>query len=53
MTDSFQNDNSDTKLSLNTIYNMDCVEGMKLIPDGSIDCIITDQSKYVLHSCRI
>jgi len=29
-------------LSLNKIYNMDCIEGMKLIPDGSIDCIITD-----------
>ncbi len=42
MTDSFQNDNSDVKLSLNTIYNMDCIEGMKLIPDGSIDAIITD-----------
>ena len=28
-------------LSLNTIYNMDCIEWMKLIPDGSIDCIIT------------
>jgi len=21
---------------------MDCIEGMKLIPDGSVDCIITD-----------
>ncbi len=29
-------------LSLNTIYNMDCIEWMKLIPDWSIDCIITD-----------
>ena len=26
----------------NKIYNMDCIEGMKLIPDWSIDCIITD-----------
>ena len=24
------------------IYNMDCLEGMKLIPDGSIDAIICD-----------
>lgn len=23
------------------IYNMDCLEGMKLIPDGNVDCIIT------------
>ena len=29
-------------LSLNTIYNMDCIEWMKMIPDWSIDCIITD-----------
>lgn len=29
-------------LSLNTIYNMDCIEGMKMIPDWSIDSIITD-----------
>ena len=29
-------------LELNKIYNMDCIEGMKLIPDWSIDCIITD-----------
>ena len=28
-------------LSMNTIYNMDCIEWMKLIPDWSIDCIIT------------
>lgn len=30
------------ELSMNTIYNMDCIEGMKMIPDGSIDAIITD-----------
>ena len=28
-------------LSLNTIYNMDCIEGMKLIPDCSIDLTVT------------
>lgn len=28
-------------LEVNTIYNMDCVEGMKLIPDNSIDMAIT------------
>ncbi|WP_121603784.1 site-specific DNA-methyltransferase [Virgibacillus sp. Bac332] len=26
----------------NTIYNMDCLEGMKHIPDGSIDLILCD-----------
>lgn len=28
-------------IDLNKIYNMDCLEGMKHIPDGSIDLIIT------------
>lgn len=28
-------------LELNKIYNMDCLEGMKLLPDDSIDVIIT------------
>lgn len=30
------------KIELNTIYNMDCLEGMKAIPDGSVDAVITD-----------
>lgn len=29
-------------MNIDTIYNMDCLEGMKLIPDGSIDAIICD-----------
>ncbi len=29
-------------LDLNTIYNMDCLEGMKLLPSNSIDAIVTD-----------
>lgn len=29
-------------IELNKIYNMDCLEGMKLIPDNSIDLIVTD-----------
>ena len=28
-------------LELNKIYNMDCVEGMKLLPDNSIDLTVT------------
>ena len=51
MTDSFQNDNSDTKLSLNTIYNMDCIEGMKQIPDKSIDMILCDLP-YGTTACK-
>lgn len=29
-------------IELNKIYNEDCLEGMKLIPDNSIDLIVTD-----------
>lgn len=29
-------------IELNRIYQMDCLEGMKLIPDGSIDMILCD-----------
>lgn len=28
-------------MDIDTIYNMDCLEGMKDIPDGSIDAIRT------------
>ncbi len=30
------------KLGFNKIYNMDCVEGMKCIPDNTIDLVVTD-----------
>lgn len=29
-------------IELNKIYNEDCMEGMKRIPDDSVDCIICD-----------
>ena len=29
-------------MELDTIYNEDCLEGMKRIPDGSVDAIICD-----------
>lgn len=29
-------------IELNKIYCMDCIEGMKMIPDGSVDLIVTD-----------
>ena len=29
-------------MKLNTIYNEDCLEGMKRIPDGSVDMVLTD-----------
>jgi len=30
------------KIEFNNIYNMNCIEGMKFIPDNKIDLIITD-----------
>ena len=29
-------------LELNTTYNEDCLETMRRMPDGFVDCIITD-----------
>nr|DAH59521.1 MAG TPA: adenine-specific methyltransferase [Caudoviricetes sp.] len=29
-------------IELNKIYNEDCLEGMKRIPDGSVSLIVTD-----------
>jgi len=29
-------------LEFNNIYNIDCIEGMKLIPDATIDLVVTD-----------
>lgn len=36
-------------LELNNIYNCDCLDGMKAIPDGSADAIICDLPYEVLH----
>lgn len=40
-------------LELNKIYNMDCIEGMKLIPDWSIDCIITDPPYWNMNWAQL
>lgn len=37
------------QLQLDTIYNMDCLEGMKLIPDGSVDCCVTSPPYFALR----
>ena len=29
-------------LEINEIYNMDCIEGMRLIQDSTIDLVVTD-----------
>ena len=36
-------------MELNKIYNMDCLEGMTRIPEGSVDCIICDLPYGVLN----
>ena len=36
-------------IELNKIFNADCLEKMKDIPDGSVDAIITDLPYEVLH----
>ena len=36
-------------MELDKIYNMDCLEGMKMIPDGSIDAVICDLPYDVLN----
>jgi site-specific DNA-methyltransferase (adenine-specific) len=29
-------------IEFNQIYNLDCIEGMKFIPDRTIDLVVTD-----------
>ena len=36
-------------MELDKIYNMDCLEGMKQIPDGSVDLVATDPP-YILDN---
>ncbi len=36
-------------MEIDTIYNMDCLEGMKQIPDGTIDAVICDLPYGVLN----
>lgn len=36
-------------MEIDKIYNLDCLEGMREIPSGSVDMIITDLPYGVLH----
>ena len=36
-------------MELDNIYNEDCLEGMKRIPDGSVDCVVTSPPYYALR----
>jgi len=39
------------EIKLNSLYNMDCLEGMNFIPDGSIDMILCDLP-YGTTACK-
>lgn len=39
-------------IELDTLYNMDCLDGMKSIPDDSVDAIICDLPYGVLHKAN-
>lgn len=36
-------------MELDKIYNEDCLEGMKRIPDASVDCVVTSPPYYALR----
>ena len=36
-------------MELNKVYNMDCLEGLRTLPDNSIDCCITSPPYYALR----
>ena len=40
-------------MELNTIYNEDCLEGMKRISDGSVDLIVTDPPYLINYSRHV
>lgn len=40
-------------IELNRVYNEDCVEGIKRIPDASVDCILTDPPYLYLKKQKL
>ena len=36
-------------IEIDNIYNMDCIEGMKLMANGSVDAVIADLPYGVLN----
>ena len=40
-------------MELNKIYNEDCLDGMKRIPDNSVDCILTDPPYLYLKNQKL
>ncbi|QYC52156.1 DNA methylase [Staphylococcus phage vB_Sau-RP15] len=41
------------ELELNKIYNEDCLEGMKKIPDNSVDLIVTDPPYLINYKNQV
>ena len=41
------------EIELDKIYNEDCQEGIKRIPDASIDCILTDPPYLYLKGQKL
>ena len=39
-------------MELNKIYNEDCLEGMKRIPDSSVDLIVTDPPYLINYKSK-
>lgn len=37
------------EITIDTIYNMDCLEGMRMIPDGTVDCCVTSPPYFALR----
>lgn len=33
-------------MELNKIYNMDCLDGMRQLPDNCVDLVVTDSSMW-------
>ena len=40
--DELKNWRTQSELKSQTIYNMDCLEGLRMIPDKSVDVVISD-----------
>ena len=40
-------------IEINKIYNEDCQEGIKRIPNASIDCILTDPPISLLEESKV
>ena len=39
-------------MEINKTYNMDCIEGLKLIKDNSVDCIVTSPPYNKSFFCK-